>query len=56
MIYVMTRRHLRKARNIAHNARVSLVIPLTRRILWFLPPPTIQLQGHAELLDWGLRR
>ena len=53
MIYVLTRRHLRKARNIAQNPNVSLVVPLTRRILWFLPPPTIQLHGHAEILDWS---
>ena len=51
-IYVMTRRHLRKVRNIAANPNVSLVIPLTRGLLWFLPPPCIQLQGKAEILDW----
>jgi general stress protein 26 len=51
-IYVMTRRHLRKARNIAANPRISLVVPLARRVLWFLPPATIQLQGTAEILDW----
>ncbi len=51
-IYVMTRSHLRKARNIAHNPNVSLVIPLPRRLLWFLPPPCIQISGRAEILDW----
>jgi general stress protein 26 len=51
-IYVMTRRHLLKARNIAHDARVSLVVPVARRFLWFLPPATIQLHGRAEILDW----
>lgn len=51
-LYVMTRKHLKKARNIALNPRVSIVIPATRRLLWFLPPPTIQLRGHAEILDW----
>jgi general stress protein 26 len=50
-IYVMTRKHLKKARNIAWNPNVSLVVPLTRRFLWFVPPPTIQLQGRAEILD-----
>ena len=39
VIYVMTRRHLQKARNIAQNPSVSLVVPLTRRLLGFLPPP-----------------
>jgi hypothetical protein len=48
----MTRRHLRKARNVEQNPNVSLVVPLTRRFLWFLPPPTIQLSGRAEILDW----
>jgi general stress protein 26 len=52
VIYVMTRRHLQKARNIEQNPDVSLVIPLTRRLLWFLPPPTIQLHGRAEIVDW----
>lgn len=51
-IYVMTRRHLQKARDIAANPAVSLVVPLMRRLLWFLPPPTIQLRGRAEILDW----
>ena len=32
-IYLMTRRHLKKARNVAGNANVSLVVPLTRRVL-----------------------
>jgi general stress protein 26 len=52
VIYVMTRRHLQKARHIAQNPNVSLVVPLTRRLLWFLPPPTIQVDGRAEILDW----
>ena len=52
VIYVMTRTHLQKARNIEQNPNVSLVVPLTRRLLWFLPPPTIQLHGRAEVVDW----
>lgn len=51
-LYVMTRRHLKKARNIARNPHVALVIPLPRRLLQFLPPATIQLRGRAEILDW----
>lgn len=51
-LYVMTRRHLKKTRNIEQNPNVSLVIPVTRRLVWFLPPPTIQLHGTAEILDW----
>jgi hypothetical protein len=50
-LYIMTRRHLLKARNVAVNPRVSLVVPLPRRVLWFLPPATIQLRGRAEILD-----
>jgi general stress protein 26 len=50
-LYVMTRNHLQKARDIAGNSCVSLVVPLTRRFLWFLPPATIQLQGRAEILE-----
>ena len=53
VIYVMTRRHLLKARNIAQNPKVSMVVPLPRRLLWFVPPPTIQLRGVAEILDWS---
>ena len=52
VIYVMTRTHLTKARNIAQNPSISLVVPLTRRVLGFLPPPTIQLHGQAEIVDW----
>lgn len=51
-IYVMTRRHLQKARDVAENPNVSLVVPLMRRLLWFLPPATIQVRGRAEVLDW----
>ncbi|MCC6175706.1 MAG: pyridoxamine 5'-phosphate oxidase family protein [Chloroflexi bacterium] len=51
-IYVMTRKHLRKARDIAENPNVSLVVPLRRQFLWFLPPATIQLHGRAEILEW----
>ena len=51
-LYVMTRRHLRKTRNIVRNPKVSLVIPATRRFLTFLPPATIQVHGRAEILDW----
>lgn len=51
-LYVLTRRHLRKARNIQRNSRVALVVPITRRLLWFVPPPSIQLHGRAEILDW----
>lgn len=51
-IFVMTRRHLKKARNVSRNSRVSLVVPLTRRLLWFLPPATLQLSGQAKILDW----
>ena len=40
-----------KARNIAANRNVSVVVPLVRRVLWFLPPPSIQFQGTAEVLD-----
>jgi pyridoxamine 5'-phosphate oxidase-like protein len=50
-LYVMTRRHLTKAKNIATNPHVSFVVPLTRRILWALPPPCIQFRGTAEILD-----
>jgi len=50
-IYVMTRRHLQKTRNIQRNPRVALVVPLRRRWFGFLPPATIQLTGHAEILD-----
>jgi general stress protein 26 len=52
-LYVMTRTHLAKARNIAANPRVALVVPIPRRLLWLLPPATIQLEGRAEILDWA---
>lgn len=51
-LYVMTRRHLLKARNIESDSRVSMVIPIPRLALTFLPPATMQLHGRAELLPW----
>jgi general stress protein 26 len=51
-MYVMSRRHLLKARNIESDPRVSIVIPVSRAVLTFLPPATLQLHGRAELLDW----
>ena len=51
-LYVMTRRHLTKARDIARNPNVALVVPLRRRLLWFVPPATVQLRGRAAILDW----
>jgi hypothetical protein len=52
VLYVMTRRHLRKASDIAHRPQVALVVPVEHRLLRFLPPATIQLHGRAEILDW----
>jgi hypothetical protein len=52
MLYVMTRRHLRKARDISRDPRVALVVPIEHRVLRFLPPATIQVHGRAEILDW----
>jgi nitroimidazol reductase NimA-like FMN-containing flavoprotein (pyridoxamine 5'-phosphate oxidase superfamily) len=50
-LYVMTRRSLRKTRNVLENPHVSFVVPLTRRLLWFVPPPCVQFQGQAEVLE-----
>jgi len=50
-LYVMTRTHLQKARDIRSDPRVSLVVPIRRRFAWFLPPATIQLRGRAEVID-----
>ena len=47
-IFVHTMRTSRKARNIAGNDRVGLVIPVRR--LPVGPPFTVQFQGRAELL------
>lgn len=51
VIYVMTRRHLKKARNIAANPHAALSVPRTHRVLWFLPPPSIQFEATAEIVD-----
>jgi pyridoxamine 5'-phosphate oxidase-like protein len=50
-LYVMTRRHLMKARNIAANGRVAIVVPMRAGALGFAPPGCIQFQGTAELLE-----
>lgn len=51
-IFVMTRTKLKKARNIMKNSNVSFVVPLRRRFLTFVPPPCIEFQGQAEIVDW----
>jgi len=51
-VYVMMRRHLQKARNITATQEVSVVVPIPRKLVWTLPPATIQLRGQAEILDW----
>ena len=50
-LYVMTRAHLQKARDIESDPRVALVVPIGRRVAWFVPPATIQLRGRAEIID-----
>lgn len=51
-MFVMTRRYLQKARNIAVNGDVVLVVPVPRLLLQQAPPATIQLRGRAGILDW----
>jgi hypothetical protein len=46
---VSTLRSSRKARNIAANPEVGIVIPVRR--LPIGPPSSVQFQGRAELLD-----
>ncbi len=55
VMFVMTRRHLQKARNIGTRRDVSLVVPVPRLLLLPVPPATLQLCGHAEILDWDDR-
>ena len=50
-LYVMTRAHLQKARDIQNDPRVALVVPIGHRFAQFLPPATIQLRGRAEIID-----
>ncbi len=51
-IFAMTRTKLKKARNIMNNPNVSFVVPLRRHLLTFVPPPCIEFQGQAEIVDW----
>lgn len=51
-VFVMTRTKLKKARNIMNNPNISFVVPLNRRLLSFVPPPCIEFQGQAEIIDW----
>lgn len=50
-LYIMTRRHLQKVRNIAANPEVALLVSIPRRLLVQVPPATIQLRGQAQILD-----
>ena len=49
--YVTTRTNNKKVRNIRANPNVSLVVPLSRRLLSFIPPYCIQFQGTASILE-----
>jgi hypothetical protein len=60
VMYVMTRRHLRKTRNIATNPNVSLVIHVSRWWLWFVPPGddpnyTVELRFWTGRIPVGRR-
>lgn len=48
-LYVNTGRNSRKARNIADNPNVGIVIPV-RRVPLGAPPSTLQFQAKAEIL------
>jgi general stress protein 26 len=48
-LYVHTMRSSRKARNVAEDGRVAVVIPVRR--LPVGPPFTVQFQARAEILD-----
>jgi nitroimidazol reductase NimA-like FMN-containing flavoprotein (pyridoxamine 5'-phosphate oxidase superfamily) len=50
-IYVISGRNHAKVRNIAANPNVSLIVPLFRRVLCFVPPACIQIHGTAEVLE-----
>ncbi|MAT07095.1 MAG: hypothetical protein CL424_18840 [Acidimicrobiaceae bacterium] len=53
-LYVHTMRSSRKARNIAENAHVGVVVSVKR--VPMAPPYTVQFQGFAELIDMDDRR
>ena len=48
-LYVNTRRTSRKARNIAHQSKVAMVVPI-RRVPVGGPPSAVQFQSTAHLL------
>ncbi len=50
-IYVTTRTSNKKVRNVRANPNVSFVVPLSRRLLTFIPPYCVQFQGTAEILE-----
>lgn len=50
-IYIVTSENSKKAKDIASNPNVSLAIPLTRAILRFMPPNSIQFRGSASLVQ-----
>lgn len=48
-LWVSTMRASRKARNIAHNDRVAVTVPVRR--IPFGPPSSIHFQGRARIID-----
>ncbi len=49
--YATTRKDNKKVRNLRANANVSFVVPLSRRLLTFVPPCCIQFQATADILE-----
>lgn len=49
-LYLITRRALKKARNIRSNVEVSFVVPFPHYLFRMIPPACIQFQGRAEEL------
>ena len=49
-IYVYTDEHSVKVKNIRHNPRVAVTIPIWERRPFWVPPQVIQFQGIADIL------
>jgi nitroimidazol reductase NimA-like FMN-containing flavoprotein (pyridoxamine 5'-phosphate oxidase superfamily) len=49
-LYILTGKNYKKAKNVAKNPHVSIVIPFPHHILRFIPAPCIQFQAKAEII------
>ena len=50
--FIITGKKYQKTKNIMNDSKISFVIPFPHYIMRFVPPPMIQFEGNAELVEY----